>query len=145
VRLEEALPLIEKARAQTTDRQPPSAELLPVEPAESFPVETIKAAVKAEKLDIKPYVFGAGDYDMGVMTPILLHRQDAGQREAVKSKEKRTKQQKPPLIPQPTSTTGQSTRGSTAPSSRCARRRSSVRRSGRLSGEAWPRPGGAVT
>jgi S1-C subfamily serine protease len=94
VRLEEALPLIEKARAQTTDRRPPPPELLPVEPAEVFPVETIKAALKAEKLDIKPYVFGAGDYDMGVITPILLHRQDAGQREAVKSKEKRTKQPK---------------------------------------------------
>jgi S1-C subfamily serine protease len=92
VRLEEALPLIEKARAQMVDRRPPVPELLPVEPAEAFPVETIKAAVKAEKLDIKPYVFGAGDYDMGVITPVLFHRQDAGQREAIKSKEKRTKQ-----------------------------------------------------
>lgn len=72
--------------------KPPASEWLPVEPTEPFPLETIKAAAKAEKLDLKPYVFGAGDYDMGILTPILFHRADAGEREAVKSKEKRTKQ-----------------------------------------------------
>ncbi len=92
VRLEEALPLIEKARAQMADRQPPPGEWLPVEPTEPFPLETIKAA-RAQKLDVKPYVFGAGDYDMGVLTPVFLYRADEGEREAVKSKQKRTKQQ----------------------------------------------------
>ena len=90
VRIEEALPLIEKARIGMSDRQPPRAELLPVEPPEAFPVEAIQSAVRAEKFDAKPYVFGAGDYDMGVITPILVHRRLAVQREAVKSKEKRT-------------------------------------------------------
>ncbi len=69
VRLEEALPLIEKARAQMADRSPPAPEWLPVEPSEPFPLEAIKAAAKLEKFDIKPYVFGAGDYDMSILTP----------------------------------------------------------------------------
>jgi hypothetical protein len=63
-----------------------------VEPTEPFPVETIKAAAQVGKLDLRPYRFGAGDYDVGILTPIVLHRADEGRREAVKSKEKRTKQ-----------------------------------------------------
>jgi S1-C subfamily serine protease len=92
VRIEEALPLLEKARAGTDGRTPPDPLLLPVEPAEPFPVEAIRASAKAEKQDLRPYTFAAGDYDVGVLTPIVLYRADEGQRAAVKSKEKRTKQ-----------------------------------------------------
>jgi S1-C subfamily serine protease len=92
VRIEEALPLIERARADTEGRRPPPGQWLPVEPEEPFPVETLRAAAQVEKLDLKPYVFGAGDYDIGILTPVFLYRTDPGRREAVKSKEKRTKQ-----------------------------------------------------
>jgi S1-C subfamily serine protease len=92
VRIEEALPLIERAHGQMPNRQPPPREWLPVEPADPFPLEAIKAAAQVEKFNIKPYTFGAGDYDMGVLTPILLYRKGTGEREAIKSKEKRTKQ-----------------------------------------------------
>jgi len=92
VRIDEARPLLESARALTRERTPPEPALLPVEPTEPFPIETIKATAKKEKLDLRPYTFGAGDYDVGIVTPIVQHRADEGQRDAVKSKEKRTKQ-----------------------------------------------------
>jgi S1-C subfamily serine protease len=92
VRISEALPLLAKARAMMSERTRPEPAFLPVEPAEPFPVETIKAASQIEKLDLRPYTFGAGDYDVGILTPIVLYRAGEGQREAVKSKEKRTKQ-----------------------------------------------------
>lgn len=92
IRIEEAQAVLDKARADTDGRTAPDPVLLPVEPAEPFPVDAIRAAVQAPKLDLRPYTFGAGDYDVGVLTPIVLYRTDEGQREALKSKEKRTKQ-----------------------------------------------------
>ena len=93
VRIEEAAPVLEQARAATRDRKPPDPRLLPVEPSEPFPVDAIRAAAKVAKRDLKPYVFGAGDYDVGIITPMVAYRVDEGRAEAVKSKEKRTKQQ----------------------------------------------------
>lgn len=91
VRIEQALPLLESARQRIAGRTPPKPVFLPVEPSELFPLEVIKAAAQVEKLDVRPYTFGAGDYDVGVLTPIVMYRADEGEREAVKSKEKRTK------------------------------------------------------
>jgi len=92
VRIEEALPLLDKARQASEGKTPPQPTLLPTEPLEPFPLEAIRAAAQGPKLDLRPYTFGAGNYDVGVLTPIVLYRADEGQREAVKSKEKRTKQ-----------------------------------------------------
>jgi S1-C subfamily serine protease len=91
VRIEEALPLIESAKRKMADMSPPDSALLPVEPTEPFPVEAIKAAAQVQKFDLRPYVFGAGGYDVGILTPIVMYRSDEGEREAVRSKEKRTK------------------------------------------------------
>ena len=91
VRIEEALPLLEKARVAATGR-PPSPVLLPVDPVDPFPVETIRKIANAGEMDLRPYIFGVGDYDVAILTPVVLYRTDAGRREAVKSKEKRSKQ-----------------------------------------------------
>ena len=88
VRIEEALPLLEKARSAASGRRPPEPILLPVEPTQPFPLEAIRAAAHVAKLDLRPYTFGMGDYDVGVLTPIVLYRAGEGQREAVRSKEK---------------------------------------------------------
>jgi hypothetical protein len=92
VRFDEARSLLEKARALTTGRTPPEPTLLPVEPSEPFPLETIKAAAQKEKLDLRPYTFGVGNYDVGILTPVVKYRADEGHQEAVRSKEQRTKQ-----------------------------------------------------
>ncbi len=93
VRIEETLKVLEDAKAAAAKKTIPEARLLPVEPSQPFPIEAIREAARTTKRDLKPYVFGAGDYDVGVLTPMLLYRGDEDRAEAVRSKEKRTKQQ----------------------------------------------------
>ncbi len=92
VRIEEALPLLEKARASIADGQPPEGLLLPVESASRFPVEAIKTASSGSKgPDWSAYVFGIHDYDIGIVTPPLMFRQSESERQAVESHKKRSK------------------------------------------------------
>src|SRR5262249_28660923 len=94
VRLEEALPVLEQARRSTAGKRKPDPILLPVEPPGEFPLDAIKTSLQAEKLDTRPYIFGVGDYDVAVITPILkYHLAESGKIAAAKEKEKRNKKQ----------------------------------------------------
>jgi S1-C subfamily serine protease len=92
VRIEEATPLVEQARAKTAGAMPPSATLLPVEPLDPFPIDALRAMPPAEKVDRAPYMFSAGEFDVALFTPALEYRMYAERRrELEKEREKRNK------------------------------------------------------
>ena len=74
------------------DTATPPATLLPVEPSSPFPLDAIKASLKGGVQDFDPYFFRSGDYDVGVITPILTsHRNFGGELAAIREKQKRNK------------------------------------------------------
>lgn len=91
VRIEEAFGLIEEAKARMATSPKPSPELLPNEPTDTYPLEAIKASAQREKFKLDPYVFGVGDYDVAVITPIVRYRGLSGEVRAAKENEKRTR------------------------------------------------------
>jgi len=96
VRIEEAIPVLDQARAKmAAASSQPDSKLLPVEPTDSFPLDAIKAAAEAEKFDTHLYIFGAGDYDVALITPILKYRLET-QREVAAAKEKGKRTKKKP-------------------------------------------------
>jgi len=99
VRIEEGIPLLNQAKTKmAAATAPPDLNLLPVEPTDTFPLDAIKAAAQAEKFDKGPYVSGAGDYDLAVITPVLRYRLETERQvAAAKEKGKRTKK-KPEAI-----------------------------------------------
>jgi Trypsin-like peptidase domain len=89
VRIEEALTLIEMNRAKATG-VPPSGTLLPVEPLTSYPVEGLKAALKREKFDARPYYLSVGDFNVALSTPPLDFREQEEERlQAERARQKR--------------------------------------------------------
>ena len=92
VRIEEAAPLVDQARAKTSGTSPPSATLLPVEPLDSFPVAALRSLSIEDKVDRTPYVFTAGDFDVTLFTPPQEYRLYAERKRALaKEREKRSK------------------------------------------------------
>jgi len=91
VRIEEALPLIDDAKVKMASTQKPSGALLPSFPTDAYPIDAIKASAEIEKFKINPYVFGVGDYDVALITPILRYRYLAREVQAEKEKEKRNR------------------------------------------------------
>ncbi|HET8925195.1 MAG TPA: S1C family serine protease [Candidatus Acidoferrum sp.] len=91
VRIEEALALIEQNRAKATGT-PPSGALLPVEPLTPYPVEGLKEALKAEKIDSRPYYLTAGDFYIALSTPPFDYREAEERRlQAERTQKKRNK------------------------------------------------------
>ncbi|MBI1739724.1 MAG: trypsin-like peptidase domain-containing protein [Candidatus Koribacter versatilis] len=91
VRIEEAFPLIEQAKAKMGSVSRPSAEFLPNLPTDTYPIEAIKASANIEKFKVDRYIFGVGDYDVAFITPILKYRELAGAVQAGKEKERRNR------------------------------------------------------
>lgn len=74
IRIGEAMAPLQAARAKrAAGANPPSPRLLPVEPVRIFPLEAIQQAVQGQKLDLRPYIFGEGDYDVALITPIVKY------------------------------------------------------------------------
>ena len=95
VRIEQAKATIAKAREKMATTTRPEKRFLPVEPTVRFPLESVKASMAMEKYDTRPYIFTQGDFDMAVITPVLnYHFQGAGEIQAVKEKQKRSKNAK---------------------------------------------------
>jgi hypothetical protein len=91
VRIEEGLALIEQNRAKATGT-PPSGALLPVEPLTPYPVEGLKEALKAEKIDSRPYYLTAGDFYIALSTPPFDYREAEERRlQAERTQKKRNK------------------------------------------------------
>ncbi len=90
VRIEQTFPVIEEAKARMGSTEKPDARLLPVDPAEKFPLEAIKDVVEAKKFDFDPYFFGMSDYQVALITPPMYYRRmTEAEREAAKTKNKR--------------------------------------------------------
>lgn len=91
VRIEEALPLIDQAKAKASEPAP-SATLLPVEPKDPFPLDALRASAPPGKVDRAPYNFPAGDFEVAVYTPPFEYRLFAERQRALeKEREKRDK------------------------------------------------------
>lgn len=92
VRIEEALPIVEQARKKMGDAKPPSARHLPVEPTDTYPLDSLKETISAEKFNRHPYLFSEAGFDIAMVTPVLKYRiEEAVQLAAAKEKGKRTK------------------------------------------------------
>jgi S1-C subfamily serine protease len=92
VRIEEALPILEQARKKMGDETIPSARFLPVEPTDTYPLDSLKETIGAEKFNRHPYLFSEAGFDVAMVTPVLKYRmEEAVQLAAAKQKGKRTK------------------------------------------------------
>lgn len=91
IRIEEAQAVIADAKASQASTTKPPADLLANEPNDSYPLEAIKQSALQEKFKTDPYIFGVGDYDVAVITPILRYRGLSGEVRAAKEKEKRNR------------------------------------------------------
>lgn len=95
VRIEQARSTIAKAKEKMATTTRPEKRFLPVEPTERFPLESVKASMAMEKFDMRPYLFKQGDFDMALITPVLnYHLQGAPEMQAVKEKQKRSRNAK---------------------------------------------------
>lgn len=92
VRIDQALPVLEQARRKMKDVSLPSARLLPVEPDDPYPIDSLKEMARLEKLDTKPYVFTEGGFDVALGTPVLEYalRTEAS-RAAIEQRERRAR------------------------------------------------------
>jgi S1-C subfamily serine protease len=91
VRIEETFGVIDNARSAMKGRYAPSADYLPVEPTEPYPLDAVKSVVLAEKFETDRYFFGVGEFQVSLLTPPLIYRVSTeALREATKTKNKRT-------------------------------------------------------
>jgi hypothetical protein len=72
----------------------PSARLLPVDPTESYPLDSLKEKIRSTKFDRREYVFTVGGFDVALVTPVLKYglEEEIGLA-AAKEKGRRTKKQ----------------------------------------------------
>lgn len=90
IRIEQTLPLLQQARRKMRDSSVPDARLLPVEPTDSYPLDSLKELIQVEKFDSKPYVFSEAGYDVALVTPVLKYRyRELGRVLAAKEKKRR--------------------------------------------------------
>jgi hypothetical protein len=72
--IDEARPLIKRARRELSGASPPSAELLPVEPDDFFPADALLSLLRHhQKIDVKPYFLTAGEFLVKILTPTLRY------------------------------------------------------------------------
>jgi len=73
VPIEEARPLLEQAKKSMQGAAPPGTNLLPVEPADHFPADALKALLQQQKMDTRPYFFDVGEFQIGIFTPMMRY------------------------------------------------------------------------
>ena len=71
VPVEVVRPLVEQARKDIVNEVPPAPVLLPVEPTDYFPADSLRELLKQERLDTKPYFLDVGEFQVGFFTPPL--------------------------------------------------------------------------
>jgi S1-C subfamily serine protease len=92
VRIDQTLPVLAQARKKMEDVALPSARLLPVEPSDPYPLDSLKEMSKPAKFDRKPYIFTVGGFDVALGTPVLEYEiQGEAERTMTHEKNKRTK------------------------------------------------------
>ncbi len=73
VRIDQTLPVLAQARKKMKDASLPSARLLPVEPSDPYPLDSIKEMIEPAKFDRRPYIFTVGGFDVALGTPVLRY------------------------------------------------------------------------
>jgi len=91
LRIEQASDVIAQAKSKMNSSASPPAEFLPNEPQDTYPLDSIKKSVQVDKFDTRPYIFGIGDYDVAVVTPVLRYRHFSREVRAQRAKEKRNR------------------------------------------------------
>jgi S1-C subfamily serine protease len=92
IRIEEVIPVVEQAIRKMGDNTIPSARLLPVDPEDAYPLDSLKESIQNEKFDRRPYVYSEGGFDIAIGTPVLRYWiLEKGRIAAAKEKEKRTR------------------------------------------------------
>lgn len=97
VRIEEAFPAIDQARAKMVSQTLPAPDFLPVAPPGTFPLEALKDVFNRPKFDTHPYRFEESDYEVIVWTPPLeYYLKELPAVQAARQKEKRRKKAEEP-------------------------------------------------
>ena len=92
LKIEEAEPIIKSARTKMTATPQPAATLLPVDPVDAFPIDSIKATITRQKFDTKPYLSHDGDFEVAFITPPLKYYMEwQGEMQATNEKDRRNK------------------------------------------------------
>lgn len=73
VRIDEAPGVIAAAEKKMAETEAPHPARLPIERGPLFPDDALKEAAKARKGITGPYRVAAADFDVGVITPVLIH------------------------------------------------------------------------
>jgi S1-C subfamily serine protease len=73
VRIDEAPGVIAAAEKKMAETEAPDPARLPIEREPLFPDDALKAAAKARKGITGPYRIPAADFDVGVITPLLIY------------------------------------------------------------------------
>ena len=88
--VDDAKPLLARARESVAGKAPPTAALLPVPPTAVFPMEPLRAAFEEGKIDPRHYQFDVGNFHVTVITPLLgYYKANENALLAAKQKEKR--------------------------------------------------------
>lgn len=95
LRIEQASGVIKEAVAKMASYIKPRAAFLPVEPAEAFPIESIKAALQVKKFNTSPYFFEMHQYQVTLITPVL-HYYLVHESEVLATREKEKRNKKSP-------------------------------------------------
>ena len=92
VRIDQTLPVLAQARKKMKEAALPGARLLPVEPGDPYPLDSLKEMRSPAKFDARPYIFKVGGFDVALGTPVLEYElQSEVGRRAAQEKGKRTK------------------------------------------------------
>lgn len=92
VRIEETEALATKARELAAGKGKPSADLMPNIPDGTFPIETIKTALRSKDFSSKEYVSDVKNYQVRYMTPVYkFYMIEKDRIESLKIREKRNK------------------------------------------------------
>ena len=92
IRIDQTLPVLEQARKKLKDAALPSARLLPVEPSEPYPLESLRETSTSGRFDRKPYIFTIGGFDVALGTPVLEYElQSLAGHAAIRERTKRTR------------------------------------------------------
>lgn len=92
VRIEEAESILREARDAVHHTDPPSPELLPVEPPIKYPIEGLVQAIMDEDFEDKDYTFGMKRYGVTLLSPVLRwYLREEARIEAAREKEKERK------------------------------------------------------
>jgi S1-C subfamily serine protease len=72
--IDDARPIIERARQKLSSAASPSAELLPVEPDDFFPADALLSLLRHhQRMDIRPYFLTLGEFRVEMLTPPLRY------------------------------------------------------------------------